>query len=274
MTRAAKRDIDREELRDVWQKQAAGLGLDTPALVGEAAARSVGPAMHGPGTAPERGVSPEIPVAASPDAVGLDGAANDRNAASEAVAWAMAHLSEREAVFARADLFAAALAHAPGTVTIAEAEREVAALEKAGTLHAVDIPGAEDSLATAKTVAEERETVSSMRAGQGRGKRADAGLASAGAPQQGAAHGRAEGRREADPVGRGPGGGRAGLRRQRQDHHARSGAGTLAGKKGYRMIGLAPSASAVQTLASEAGIESETLQMFLASATPASPRAG
>ena len=38
----------------------------------------------------------------------------------------------------------------------------------------------------------------------------------------------------------------------------------LAGKKGYRMIGLAPSASAVQTLAAEAGIESETLQMFLA----------
>ena len=170
MTRAAKRDIDREELRDVWRKQAAGLGLDAPALVGEAAARSVGPAMHGPETAPDRGVSPEIPVAASPDAVGLDGAANGRNGASEAVAWAMAHLSEREAVFARADLFAAALAHAPGTVTMAEAEREVAALEKAGTLHPVDMPGAEDSFATAKTVAEERETVASMRAGQARGR--------------------------------------------------------------------------------------------------------
>ena len=38
----------------------------------------------------------------------------------------------------------------------------------------------------------------------------------------------------------------------------------LAEKKGYCMAGLAPSASAVQTLASEAGIESETLQMFLA----------
>ena len=38
----------------------------------------------------------------------------------------------------------------------------------------------------------------------------------------------------------------------------------LAQKKGYRMIGLAPSASAVQTLGKEAGIESETLQMFLA----------
>ena len=39
---------------------------------------------------------------------------------------------------------------------------------------------------------------------------------------------------------------------------------TLAQKKGYRMAGLAPSASAVQTLATEAGIESETLQRFLA----------
>ena len=38
----------------------------------------------------------------------------------------------------------------------------------------------------------------------------------------------------------------------------------LAEKNGYRMMGLAPSASAVQTLASEAGIGSETLQRFLA----------
>ena len=39
---------------------------------------------------------------------------------------------------------------------------------------------------------------------------------------------------------------------------------TLAEKKGFRMLGLAPSASAVQTLATESGIESETLQRFLA----------
>ncbi|MDE0334330.1 MAG: AAA family ATPase, partial [Defluviicoccus sp.] len=39
---------------------------------------------------------------------------------------------------------------------------------------------------------------------------------------------------------------------------------TLAEKKGWRMVGLAPSASAVQTLAAESGIESETLQRFLA----------
>ena len=39
---------------------------------------------------------------------------------------------------------------------------------------------------------------------------------------------------------------------------------TLAEKKGWRMAGLAPSASAVQTLAAESGIVSETLQRFLA----------
>ncbi len=38
----------------------------------------------------------------------------------------------------------------------------------------------------------------------------------------------------------------------------------LAAKRGYRTIGVAPSASAARTLAAEAGIETETLQRFLA----------
>ena len=263
MTRAKKREIDRDELRDVWAKQAADLGFDAPALVGEVAAGRVGPAMHGPESAPERTVSSETPLTASPDAVGLDGAANDRNAASDAVAWAMAHLSEREAVFARADLFAAALAHAPGTVTMAEAERDVAALEKAGTLHAVNIPGAEDSLATAKTVGEERETVASMRAGQGRRAVPMRGWVVQGYLSKGPL---TAGQKDAVKLilsaeDRVIGvQGYAGSGKTTMLDRAR----VLAGKKGYRMIGLAPSASAVQTLASEAGIESETLQRFLA----------
>ena len=36
MTRAAKRDIDREELRGVWRKQATNLGLDASSLVSQA----------------------------------------------------------------------------------------------------------------------------------------------------------------------------------------------------------------------------------------------
>ncbi|MYJ96136.1 MAG: AAA family ATPase [Proteobacteria bacterium] len=38
----------------------------------------------------------------------------------------------------------------------------------------------------------------------------------------------------------------------------------LAAKNGFRMMGLAPSASAAKTLGPEAGIETETLQRFLA----------
>ena len=263
MTRAAKRDIDRGELRDAWRKQAAGLGLDAGALVGEAVAMGVGPAMHGPESAPERTVSSETPVAATPDAVGPDGAANDRNAASEAVAWAMAHLSEREAVFARADLLAAALAYAPGTIAVAEAEREVAGLEKAGALHAVDMHGAEDSLATDRTVGEERETVASMRAGQSRGAVPMRGWQVQGYLSKGPL---TAGQKDAVKLilsaeDRVIGvQGYAGSGKTTMLDRAR----VLAGKKGYRMIGLAPSASAVQTLAAEAGIESETLQMFLA----------
>ena len=170
MTRAAKRDIDREELRDVWKKQAAGLGLDAPALVGEAAAR---------------------------------------------------------------------------------------------TLHGVDIPGAEDSLATAKTVAEERETVASMRAGRGRGTAPMRSWVVQGFLNKGPL---TAGQKDAVKLilsaeDRVVGvQGYAGSGKTTMLDRAR----VLAEKKGYRMIGLAPSASAVQTLASEAGIESETLQRFLA----------
>ena len=159
MTRAGKRDIDRGELRDVWAKQAADLGFDARAPVREAVEKS---------TLPERDAAPAPANGAGAPAVN----ALPPSRAAEAVAWALAHLSEREAVFARTDLLAAALAHAPGKSTIGEVEREVAALEKAGALHAVDIPGAEESLATAKTVAEERETVACMRAGVGRGQAA------------------------------------------------------------------------------------------------------
>ena len=182
---------------------------------------------------------------------------------ADAVAWAMAHLSEREAVFSRADLLTAALAHAPGAAAIGDVEREVAALEKAGTLHAVSLPGAEDSLTTEKTVGEEREAVALWRGGQGRGR----------APMRGW---QVQGHLNKGPLTAGQKDavklilsakdrtvgvqGYAGTGKTTMLNRAR----TLAEKKGWRMAGLAPSASAVQTLSSEAGIESETLQRFLA----------
>ena len=237
MTRAAKRDVDRDALREVWERQAADLGLDARALSQEAASRAAAAPMH---AAPERGA-----------------------AAAEAVAWAMEHLSEREAVFARADLFAAALAEAPGRVTIAEAEREAAGLEKAGVLHPVSLPSAKDALATDRTVAEERETIALMRSGEGQGHPPMRGWAVQGHLHRGRL---TAGQKDAVKLilsapDRVVGvQGYAGTGKTTMLDRVR----TLAERKGWNVAGLAPSASAVKTLASEAGIESETLQRFLA----------
>ena len=282
MTRAAKRDIDRDELRGVWEKQAAELGFDAKALVVEAASKTVGSAMPEREPGGEAAASAESAVAVSRetehagsvpdrnegappalDATPVADASHRGTPAAKAVAWAMAHLSEREAVFARADLFAAALAYAPGTSAIAEVEREVAALEKAGALHAVSLPGAEDALATGRTVSEERETIALMRSGTGAGSAPMRSWQVQGHLNKGPL---TSGQKEAVTLilsakDRVVGvQGYAGTGKTTMLDRAR----TLAQKKGYRMMGLAPSASAVQTLSREAGIESETLQRFLA----------
>ena len=293
MTRAKKRDIDRDELRGVWQRQAADLGLDAGALVAGAVERSAAPEREAavePGTEPGGPREPEAPVLpdvenvrdgsaaathAPPEerapvredgrAAEPDGAAETRpgSPAAAAVAWAMAHLSERAAVFSRGDLFTAALTQAPGAVLVGDVEREVARLEKAGALHAVDIPGAENSLATEKTVGEERETVALMQTGQDRGRSPMRGWQVQGHLNKGPL---TAGQKEAVKLILGAKDrtvgvqGYAGTGKTTMLDRAR----TLAEKKGWRMAGLAPSASAVQTLASEAGIESETLQRFLA----------
>ena len=279
MTRAKKRDIDRDELRGVWQRQAADLGLDATALVAGAVEKAAAPEWEAavepsgaagkvpaPGTASQPGLGDSHLADAGPQAGsgrGSEAEAAPASPAAEAVAWAMAHLSEREAVFARTDLLAAALAHAPGAVAIGDVEREVAALEKAGTLHAVNIPGAEDSLATERTVGEEREAVALWRGGQGRGRSPLRGWQVQGHLNKGPL---TAGQKDAVKLilsakDRTVGvQGYAGTGKTTMLDRAR----TLAEKKGWRMAGLAPSASAVQTLASEAGIETETLQRFLA----------
>ena len=134
MTRAKKRDIDRDELRGVWQRQAADLGFDATALVAGAVEKSAAPEREvavepgiGPSTGPESavraldgidgaqrsgasaanaGAGEREPSGRSPGAPGRESGAENPppSPAAEAVAWAMAHLSEREAVFARTDL--------------------------------------------------------------------------------------------------------------------------------------------------------------------------
>ena len=186
----------------------------------------------------------------------------DRGPAAEAVAWAVAHLSEREAVFARTDLLAAALAWNPGAAPVADIEREVAAREAAGTLHAARLPGLEDRLTTDRAVADERETIALMGAGQGRGAVPMRGRAVDKALRNGPlTHGQKDAVRlilSADDRVVGVQG-YAGSGKTTMLNRAR----TLLEKKGYAVRGLAPSASAARTLEGEAGIGSETLQRFL-----------
>ena len=142
MTRAAKRDVDRGELARSWKRQAKALGFSPTKVRAEArkAARNL----------------------SGPDLFSAPG-----RIAKEAAAWAVAHLSEREAVFGHTDLLAATLARDPGAVTVGDAERAISALERDGSLHAARGLGHGRHWATDAALARESETIALMRAGQG-----------------------------------------------------------------------------------------------------------
>ena len=167
MTRAHKRDVDKGELRETWAKQVADLGFDARALTEAAMERGrVGAEIcRDGGSHPEPNGKPvhELgPLFAHAEA--------HSDPAREAVDWALAHLSERDAVFSGTDLMAAALTFNPGAATVEAIEQTIEGLTREGRLHDAPALQSGDGLATDKTVAEERETFGLMRDGAGRGK--------------------------------------------------------------------------------------------------------
>ena len=255
MTRAHKRDVDHEGLRAHWEKQAEALGFDAkavarPALAGSKKKRS------GPVVAAPQGAAVSKANGTAPPTGAASGAARD------AMAWAVAHLSEREAVFSRTDLLAAALAWEPGAVTVDDAGSALGDLVRDGTLHAANHPVPGESLTTDKAVADERETVALMTGGQGRGRaplrarRVDKLLRNGPLTEGQKAAVKLILSEKDRVVGVQ---GYAGTGKTRMLNRARA----LLEKKGFELKGLAPSASAAQTLAAEANIETETLQRFL-----------
>ena len=145
----------RKHWRESWRTQAADLRFDVRGIAANAERR-------------------EAPRAADREALahaeGLTGSKKTlESAADRAVGWAVAHLSEREAVFSRTNLLTAALAWKPGAVTIGEAEAAVGRLEKGGILHAANLPVPGDSLTTDRAMADERENIALMERGRGRG---------------------------------------------------------------------------------------------------------
>ena len=248
MTRAHKRDVDHGSLREHWREQAAELGFDATAIAAGAMEKSAGK---------EDASGIARPV------VENENTGRETSPAEQAVAWAVAHLSEREAVFSRTDVLTATLTWKPGAVSIEDAVDAVSRLEKDGTLHAANLPVPGDSLTTDKAVADEKETIALMRGGQDRGAMPMRGRAVDKALRNGPL---TDGQQaavklilsEKDRVigvqGYAGSGKTTMLKRAR----------ALLEKRGFDVKGLAPSASAAQTLAAESGIESETLQRFLA----------
>ena len=173
MTRAHKRDVDREALCGTWALRAAELDFDAQGLAEKAMQRSLDGSDKAAGSkGTGRDGAPELthqmglfePPAPADRPVAAQGAAR------EAVDWALTHLSERDAVFAGTDLFAAALAFSPGSASIGAIERAVDGLKRDGRLHDAPALKGGGGLTTDKALADERETIALMRTGQRRGK--------------------------------------------------------------------------------------------------------
>ena len=238
MTRAAKRDMDKTALRETWQLQARALGF---------AADNIQPDT----------------LQAERDRSAPDLFTHPGDAAGDAARWAVEHLSERQAVFGHHDLLAATLGRDPGAVSVAAAERAITTLERDGGLHAARGLDHGRHWTTDAALGRESETIALMRAGQGVEKAIMRGWITETKLRNGRLN---EGQKAAV---------RTILAAKDRVIGVQGYAGTgkttmlkrvqvLAERRGYRVAGLAPSALAANTLGKEAGIESETLQRFLA----------
>ena len=247
MTRAHKRDVDKDALRQNWSRQAVELGFSADTLVENARAR-------------------EAEAAAHSTSVQHDLFAGREYLAAESAAWAVDHLSEREAVFSHNSLLAATLGRDPGAVTVDAAEQAIGAMQRAGRLHAATGLQHGRHWTTDAALARESETIALMRTGQGKAKP----IMKRWVAETKLHRGRlTDGQKEAVKIilsakDRVIGvQGYAGTGKTTMLNRLRS----LAERQGYHVTGLAPSASAARTLEREASIESETLQRFVAGHT-------
>lgn len=130
-TRARKGPIDRAEVYGDWKARARDQGINFRELISERAA-------------------PREPAVAVP--------------AREAVAWAIAHLSERESVISHRDLVRHALEYGTGKATLTEVAVGIQEARKARVL----LPVNDGRYTTTKAIVAESETLAAMRRGQGR----------------------------------------------------------------------------------------------------------
>ena len=248
MTRAHKRDADKDELRLHWSRQAVELGFSADSIVDIASVREA-----------ERGWMHDY----EGTLIDRDDGTHRDLVANVSAAWAAGHLGEREAVFSQASLLAATLGQDPGAVSVESAEQAIGAMQRNGHLHEATGLGHGKHWTTDAALAKESETIALMQGGQGKSKPVMKRWVAETKLHRGRLN---EGQKEAVKIvlsakDRVVGvQGYAGTGKTTMLNRLRS----LAEKQGYHVTGLAPSASAARTLEREAGIESETLQRFTA----------
>lgn len=224
-TRARKGPIDRTEVYGDWKSRAEAQGIDFQQLISKRA-------------------SPKEPDAAKP--------------ANEAVAWAIAHLTERESVISRRDIVRNALEFGTGKTTLTEVMACILEAKKTRVL----LPVGDGRFTTTKAIVSESETLAAMRRGQGRARP----IASIESARRAAReHGLAADQTDAavfilaskDRVV-----GVQGYAGTGKTHMLRA-VREVAARAGFAVRGFAPSATAARVLQQDAGIVSDTLSKHL-----------
>lgn len=245
LTRAAKREADREDLLALWQVEAEFLGIRFPDRTQDRSR----PQLSGP---------------------------SDRQAswlaAVASVDFAVAHLSERRTTFAERDLLAAALGHGVGKVTLREIAEELEARIEHGRLqpaepHRRGFGDRGRYFTTPEALSVELSLVAAVERG-----RADVVpiVARRGLRTRLKGEGLTDGQAQA-----------AALTLETRDRFVgiQGSAGTgkttmlkrvreFAEAQGYEVLGLAPSATAAHLLRTEAGISSQTVARHLEGGVP------
>ena len=234
LTRSRKAEPDREAVIAMWNKQMVDLGI-----------------------------SPHQAPSKSEDVSGKQESGNTTPSARAAVEWSARHLEERNSVFPQRDLLTSALAFKPGAIAVSAINDAIVDMTKEGRLIEAQTPGGA-GYTTDITLSAERESIARMQSGQDVsrslvrseviGKHLSETNLTDG--QKGAVEIiLASNDRVVGVQGYAGSGKTTMLNTMREIVEA---------NKNIPILGFAPSASAANTLEGESGIESNTLQSFLA----------
>lgn len=273
-TRFTKKEMDRDVLHDKWKEISNSLGFDAeevskavsskeniPVRI-EEKSKSYGDFLMRHWEAFTRLMGKDENTKSEDNLSHYKWDAKDKSPIHiKAVKYALSNLAARESVFSRQDIYQHAMNFGLGKVGLTDIDKAISKLTKEGFI-LDSIHGGKDLITTRDAIMREKSTIEYMTKGQGKTKaiynteKAEKLLAetSLNMGQKGAAKDILTTKDRVIAIQ-----GYAGVGKT----HMLGVARVLAEKQGYRMIGMAPSASAADTLQKDSGIESGTIHKLL-----------